>query len=101
MKVRNSFGTKFRGTLGKAFVASSWKGHAYLRSYVIPRDSKTERQVAQRSLFREAVAAWHAISDDERRAYDREASGMSGFNLFVSRSIREARRRQSLILDVR
>ena len=31
-------------------VATSWKGHEYLRTYVVPHDPKTERQMAQRGL---------------------------------------------------
>src|SRR2546422_8999383 len=85
MKIRNSFGTRFRGTIAKDMVASTWKGHEYLREYVIPKDPKTELQLERRAVFRDAVAAWHVLTQDEKAAHNREARGMSGFNLFVSR----------------
>jgi hypothetical protein len=92
MKVWNIFGSKFRGTLGKELVASSWKGKEYLREYVVPRDPKTILQLEHRQIWREAVAAWHALPDEERRSFDREAKGMTGFNLFVGRYVRRRRR---------
>lgn len=92
MKVRNIFGSEFRGAIGKNLVASSWKGHDYLRAYVVPRDPKSELQLEQRGLLREAVAAWRDLSASEKKACNREAKGMSGFNLFVSRYIRKKRR---------
>lgn len=91
MKVRNIFGSRFSGTLGKDLVASSWKGKEYLREYVVPTDPKTVRQLEHRQIWREAVAAWRALPDAERRAYDREAKGMTGFNLFVGRYVRGRR----------
>ena len=95
MKVRNTFGNRFRGTLGKELVASSWKGHEYLRAYVVPRDPKTERQLQHREIWREAVAAWHALSADDRKAYNREAKGMTGFNVFIGQYVRRRERGQS------
>jgi len=38
MRIRNIFGTRFSGTLGKELVASSWKGKDYVRAYVVPED---------------------------------------------------------------
>src|SRR2546422_6418040 len=87
MKIRNSFGTRFRGTIAKDMVASTWKGHEYLREYVVPKDPKTELQLERRAVFRDAVAAWHALPPAEKEVHNREAKGMSGFNLFVSRFI--------------
>jgi len=92
MKVWNIFGSKFSGTLGKEIVASSWKGKKYLREYVVPEDPKTVLQLEHRQIWREAVAAWRALPDEERAACDREAKGMTGFNLFVGRYVRRRRR---------
>ena len=96
MKLWNKFGSQFRGTLGKDMVASSWKGHDYLRAYVIPHDPKTELQLQHRAIWRQAVAAWHALTAAEQKAYDRRAKGMTGFNFFVGRKVRELRRRPPL-----
>ena len=91
MRIRNVFGTRFSGTLGKELVASSWKGKEYLREYVIPEDPKTVLQLEHRQIWREAVAAWHALPDEERAGYDRNAMGMSGFNAFIGRYVRGRR----------
>src|SRR3990170_551960 len=91
MRIRNIFGTRFSGTLGKELVASSWKGKDYVRAYVVPEDPKTPRQLEHRQIWREAVAAWHALSETERAEYDREAEGMTGFNVFVGRYVRGRR----------
>jgi hypothetical protein len=92
MKVRNIFGSRFSGTLGKDLVASSWKGKEYVREYVVPTDPKTVLQLEHRKIWREAVEAWHALPDEERAAWDREAEGITGFNLFVGRYVRGRRR---------
>ena len=92
MKVRNIFGNKYRGTIGKETVASSWKGHDYVREYVVPHDPKSEAQLRHRAIWQEAVAAWQALPEAEKRALDREAKGMTGFNLFVGRYVRRRRR---------
>jgi len=62
-----------------------------LRTYVVPKDPKSERQLEHRQIWREAVAAWRALPDEERAACDREAKGMTGFNLFVGRYVRRRR----------
>lgn len=91
MKIRNIFGTRFSGRLGKDFVASSWKGKEYMREYVVPEDPKTPLQLEHRQIWREAVAAWHALPDGEREKYERKAVGMTGFNVFVGRYVRGRR----------
>lgn len=91
MRVRNILGNRYRGTLGKDVVASSWKGKQYVREYVVPEDPKTALQLEHRAIWREAVAMWHDLPDDERAAYDLEAKGITGFNLFVSRYVRGRR----------
>ncbi len=94
MKVRNIFGTTFRGQIGKKLVASSWKGKEYIRAYTKQRVSKTDEQLEQRALFKEAVQAWQVLTDRQQDFYDSMADGMTGFNLFVSRYIRAVRNEQ-------
>jgi len=87
MRIRNSFGTEFSGTIGHEMIASSWKGHAYVKRYAVPRNPRTELQVRQRTVFADSVRAWHALSDPQKQLYRRLADGMTGFNLFVSRYV--------------
>ena len=84
-KITNIFGTKFRGRIGKDMVATSWKGHEYLRTYVVPHDPKTENQLAQRGLLAKAVEAWRELSKPQKRFFNALARGMSGYNLFIRR----------------
>ena len=87
MKIRNIFGTRFSGALGKAMVAATWHGHEYIRAYQKPRDAHSLRQEEQRAIYRRAVEAWKALTSKQKDFYRRIAEGMSGYNLFVKRYI--------------
>lgn len=90
-KIRNIFGTEFRGRIGKDMVATSWKGHEYLRVYVVPHDPKTMDQLAQRNLLTNAVKAWRGLKKPQQRFFNALAKGMTGFNVFVGRYMRAGR----------
>jgi hypothetical protein len=96
MRINNIFGTVFSGAIGKKLIASSWKGKEYIRAYTRPRNPKTRAQQEHRALFAEAVKAWKKLGIEERKALDRQAVGMTGFNLFVSRYVK-ARLNESMI----
>ena len=51
-----------------------------------PNDPRTAKQVARRERFREAVAAWKALSEEERQDFDRQAreQGQTGWNRFIA-----------------
>jgi hypothetical protein len=100
MKVKNALGMVFSGAIGKSIVASSWKGIPYIRAYAKPGDPKSERQTKVRQDFSDAVKAWRALDARQRQFYDRIAKGISGFNLFVSRSMQAANSRRSPDLPV-
>jgi len=91
MKISNSFGTRFRGKLGKQMIASSWRGIPYIREYVKPRNPRTGLQQENRGRFSEAVAAWQRLPLAEQKAYDRKAVRMTGQNLFIRRFLRGRR----------
>jgi hypothetical protein len=86
-KISNIFGTTFKGRVGRKMVAGTWKGHEYIRPYVKPSNPKTEAQRAHRELFSSAVKTWQGLSGTQQAFYNRIASGMTGFNLFVKRTI--------------
>lgn len=87
MKIRNVFGTKFSGALGKDMIAASWHGHDYLRAYRAPRDDPSPRQKENRATYGKAVGAWNSLCDRQQELYRRLAEGMSGYNLFVQRYV--------------
>ncbi len=93
-RISNIFGTTFRGRIGKKMIASSWKGHEYIRTYVKPRNPNTSDQRRARGQFAEAVAAWQDLSKVQHAFYDKIAERMTGFNLFISRYVGAVRRNE-------
>ena len=91
MKIRNIFGNRYKGALGKDMVAASWKGHDYIREYAAPSNPKSEQQTKQRAIFNRAVQAWKKLSLRQREFYNRIADGMTGFNVFVGRYVSAVR----------
>lgn len=63
-----------------------------ISNYFPPGNPQTPEQQANRTKMRGAVAHWRALSQEEREAYDKEASRrklkMSGFNLHNSLFLR-------------
>lgn len=55
------FSMDARGKLGNSIVFSNWKGQATVRMYAIPYNPKTSSQVAQRTLFTNAIRGWGAV----------------------------------------
>jgi hypothetical protein len=90
-KIRNIFGTKFSGALGKEMVASSWKGHEYIREYSVPSGEPSDRQLEQRAVFAQSAQAWQALSPKQQQFYDRIADGMTGYNVFMGRAAQAIR----------
>ena len=95
MKIRNIFGTRFSGALGKEIVAVAWHGHEYIREYAVASNPNSERQRAQRGLFADAMKAWRALSESQEDFYRHIADGMTGHNLFIKRFIIALRNKQS------
>lgn len=60
------------------------------RAHVVPADPRTPAQLARRSKMADAVAAWHAASPENRRAYEEAAKvrRISVFNAFISNFLR-------------
>ena len=86
MKVKNSMGNQYSGTIGKKETAVIRNGQNFLRTYVIPNDPKTPKQMEQRRKYTRAVEAWKELSDSEKQVYNNRAKNlnMSGYNLFIS-----------------
>jgi len=91
MKYRNVLGNEFRGQIGKALVASSWKGRGYVKEYVVPRDPKTELQEQHRGFWSAAGPAWRALRPSQQAFYKGLAVDMTGYNLFLQRHVRSLR----------
>ena len=57
----------------------------YREPYYITKNPRTEPQQTWRGVFADAVAAWKALTPDEKNQYNIKAKGkhMSGYNLFL------------------
>lgn len=55
--------------------------------YYIPKNPRSDLQQANREKMAIAVAAWQALSSEEKKVYNQNAVGlhMSGYNLFLSK----------------
>ncbi len=64
-------------------------GTGYVRTWVRPKDARTNVQIAQRGRFGAAIAAWKALPEDERKKYRDRARfmGRTGYHLFVGEFI--------------
>ncbi len=85
MEVKNIFGTRFSGTIGKSMTASRWKGVHYLREYTVPSNPRTPLQVRHRLIFAKGVDTWQGLLAAQQHLFDSLAEGMSGYNLFIKR----------------
>lgn len=67
---------------------SNKKGHNIYRrlKYYYPSNPNTPAQESNRSKFADAVAAWQALTDEEKSAYNNNnrVSRMSPYNKFIS-----------------
>ena len=84
MRIKNSFGTKFSGTIDK-MTAVERNGVNFLRKHVIPHNPRTPLQQGNRNHFAEGVEAWHSLRESQKRFYGGIAEKMSGINLFMKR----------------
>lgn len=76
----------FSGKVGPV-VGGTWKGIAYMKSYVIPANPQTVAQTAHRTKFKNFVASVKSILPTIVNNYwEMMDSGMSGFNSFVKRN---------------
>lgn len=49
----------------------------------IPADPKTTAQLAQRQKYKDAVAAWHALSPEEKEAWRGVCPGLTAYQCFI------------------
>lgn len=84
MKIKNSFGTKFSGTIDK-MTAVNRNGVNFLRMHVIPRNPQSPLQQRNRNHFSEGVETWRSLRESQRRFYKGIAKRRTGYNLFLSK----------------
>ena len=67
------------------FVYYTINNRVYARRYVKPANPGSESQQANRYMFREAMASWTLLSDEEKQSYRRRSRkfSMLGHNLYI------------------
>jgi hypothetical protein len=84
MKMKNSFGTKFSGTIDR-MTAVNRSGVNFLRKHVIPHNPRSPLQQRNRNHFAEGVETWRSMRESQRHFYRGVARRRTGYNLFLSR----------------
>jgi hypothetical protein len=66
-----------RHSLGRTILA--------LLNYYIPKNPQTEPQQAQRQKLTDGNTAWHALTNEQKKLYNKNAKGrhMTGYNFFL------------------
>ena len=81
------FGLDARGTLGKSLVFSIRKGTNYIRTYIKPKNPKTDAQLQNRLAFSDGVSKWRwdIITAEHKTDWASYSTGTteSAFNRFM------------------
>lgn len=77
------------GSFAKSMVFSSWKGRAYVRELVIPKNPKSAKQQGVRAMMQFLAVTWAGIGGSPQASWlaDAVAKGISSFNEFVSANL--------------
>lgn len=83
MAITNIVSGELRNKVG-AMVGAKWKGKAYVRAYVIPKDAKSDAQQAVRGQFRKITMFGSAINEGILKVFQAKAvKNQSPYNRFV------------------
>src|SRR3989304_6274986 len=89
MKIRNSFGNTFSGTLGKSMTAAKNKNVNYAREYVIPDNPRSGLQQEHRNAFHAGKEVWNGLRRSQQAFYQglarADPRAVSGYNIFMER----------------
>lgn len=88
MKWKSVLFSELSNKLGNQIVGARWKGRGYFRSYVIPANPKTDKQIAERDTLDKILKQCQAevLGDaDIKGAWNESALdyAISGYNLFM------------------
>jgi len=82
-----SFGAT--GTIAKSLTFQKRGRDTIARTKPIPKDPKSEAQLAQRQKYKDAVALWNALSPQEQEAWRGVCPGLTAFQCFLSSELKK------------
>ena len=72
-----------RGSIGDTLTFQKRGRITIARQKPIPKDPKSEAQLARRQIYKEAVAAWHALSPEGKEAWRGICRGLTAYQCFM------------------
>ncbi|MBA7591482.1 hypothetical protein ES708_33640 [subsurface metagenome] len=79
-----------RGSIGDTLTFQKRGRLTIARQKPIPTDPKTDLQLAQRQVYREAVAAWNALTPEDQEAYRGVCPGLTPYQCFMKTALAPA-----------
>ena len=86
---QHTLGARARKKLGGKIIYHVRYGKQEQYKYTTPTNPQTEDQQANRSKFATAVAAWQALSEDQKSAWRKKALGSTipGYQFFLRKEM--------------
>ncbi|MBA7582582.1 hypothetical protein ES708_24514 [subsurface metagenome] len=77
-----------RGTIADGLTFQKRGRGTIAREKPIPKDPRSAAQLAWRQKYRDAVAAWHALTPEEKEAWHGVCPGLTGYQCFMSSELK-------------
>jgi len=77
-----------RGTIADSLTFQKRGLGTIAREKPIPKDPKSPAQLAQRQRYKEAVAAWHSLTPQEKEAWRGVCPGLTAYQCFMSSELK-------------
>ncbi|MBA7580117.1 hypothetical protein ES708_22008 [subsurface metagenome] len=72
-----------RGTIADSLTFQKRGRATIARQKPIPKDPKSEAQLAQRQRYKEAVASWHSLTPEEKETWRGVCPGLTSYQCFM------------------
>jgi hypothetical protein len=79
-----------RGTIANTLTFQKRGRGTIAREKPIPKDPKSEAQLARRQIYRDAVAVWNALTPEEKEAWRGVCPGLTAYQCFMSSALKYA-----------
>ena len=76
-----------RGSIGDNLTFQKRGRDTIVRTKPIPKDPQSDAQLAQRQVYRDAVAAWHALSPEEKEDWRGVCPGLTAYQCFMKTAL--------------